>query len=359
MRAAIAEAQKGIGRTAPNPAVGAVITDRRGKILARGYHKRAGTDHAEVDALRKLAFKAKGRTLYCTLEPCCFRGRTGACTDAVIAAGIRRVVVGAVDPNPKVAGRGLKLLQSAGIEVVSGVLADACEALNEPYNHAIVAGRPLVILKAATSLDGRIATRTGHSQWITGEAARAYGHRLRHECDAVIVGVDTVIADDPSLTARIEGGVNPLRVVMDSRLRTPMSATLVETARDVPTLIATTKAANAKRRARLEAAGVDVVTLRKTRAGRVDPRALLAALHKRGVSGVLIEGGAQVHGTFVDAKLVDRVAIFVAPMIIGGEGAPSSIAGRGARRLQDALRLVEPRVEPVGGDFVVTARVRR
>jgi diaminohydroxyphosphoribosylaminopyrimidine deaminase/5-amino-6-(5-phosphoribosylamino)uracil reductase len=360
MRLALAEAARGLGRTAPNPAVGAVIV-RDGEVLARGFHARAGTAHAEIVALDQLGARgagaAVGTTLYSTLEPCNHTGRTGPCTEAIIAAGVRRVVVGAIDPNPRVAGQGLARLRAAGLEVVDGVLAAECAALNTSYNHAIVHRRPYVVLKAATSLDGRIATRTGASQWITGPEARAEGHRLRDRLDAVLVGSGTVLADDPVLTARLDGARDPRRVVLDGRLRTPPSARLVTTAREVPTLIFTRADAPAEARARLEAAGVEVVTVPDTD-GRLELGAVLDALHARGVNGLLVEGGASVHGAFVDAGLVQRLVWFVAPLVLGGEAARPAVGGLGAGRLDEALRLGPLSVRTVGADLMIEAEVR-
>lgn len=356
MARALEEARRGLGRTSPNPAVGAVLV-RDGQVLAVGHHAKAGTDHAEVAALRQVGFRADGATLYSTLEPCNHHGRTGPCTEAILKAGITRVVVGALDPNPLVSGAGVRRLQRGGVEVLTGVLEDRCRTLNEAYNHAIVHKAPFVVLKLAVSLDGRVATRTGDSQWITSEAARARGRALRNELDAILVGVGTVLADDPSLTTRLPGGRDPLRVIVDSTLKTPPQAQVVQTAREVPTLILTTRAADAQRRARLEGAGVSVVPVKKTRAGHVDLGAALAALAAREINGLLVEGGPTVAGAFVDARLVHKVVAFVAPVLIGGADAKSALGGLGARRLEDALRLVDPVVEEVGGDVCISGRI--
>jgi diaminohydroxyphosphoribosylaminopyrimidine deaminase / 5-amino-6-(5-phosphoribosylamino)uracil reductase len=357
MEIALAEAAKGLGHTSPNPAVGAVIV-KNGRVLAVGHHARAGADHAEVDALRKLGFRAEGCTLYSTLEPCNHWGRTGPCTEAIIEAGVRRVVFGAIDPNPKVKGRGMKRLGASGIEVVPRVLEERCTELNECFNWAVVHNRPFTVLKAAVSLDGRTATRRGESKWITSKEARTAGHLLRSKLDAVVVGVETVLADDPLLTARIRGARDPIRVVLDSTLRTPIGSKIATSAKDVRTIVATTKRAPPKKRRALEAKGIEVLPLRSTRAGRVDLEAVLEALSAREVNGILVEGGAEVHGAFTDAKLVQKIVLFVAPLIIGGDLARPAFGGHGFERLEEALRLDDVRVDRVGPDLMITAWVR-
>ena len=358
MRLAIEEAKKGIGRTTPNPAVGAVLV-KDGEVLATGYHVKAGSDHAEVAALRLVDFHAAGCDLYTTLEPCNHTGRTGPCTEAIIKSGVRRVFVGSLDPNPKVAGGGVERLRSAGVEMICGVLEAECAALNEPYNLAIVAARPYVVLKAAMSLDGRVATKSGQSKWITGEEARAEGRKLRDRLDAIVVGAQTVIADDPELTCRFEGARDPVRVVLDSTLRIPERAFVVRTAKEVRTIVATTRAANAKKASAFEKKGVEIVMLKKTKEGRVDPERLLEALFERDLTGVLVEGGPATHGAFLDAGLVDKVILFVAPMLIGGVEAMSAIGGRGASKIEEALRLDRVAVTPIGRDLMIVGYARR
>lgn len=355
MELAIAEATKVLGKTSPNPAVGAVIV-KNGRILATGYTAPAGGDHAEVAALRKLDFHARGATLYSTLEPCNHWGRTGPCTDAILDAEIKRVVAGATDPNPRVRGRGFRKLEAAGVEVVTGVLDDRCAALNECFNYAIVHKRPFVVLKAAVSLDGRIATKQGESRWITGETARKEGHKLRARLDGVVVGVGTVIADDPLLTARLPGARNPRRIVLDSALRTPLQAKLVKTAKETPTIFATTDRSKAKQQKDLEKAGAEVWRLKKDRHGRVDLEALLEALSKQELRGLLVEGGAEVHGAFLDHKLVQKLVLFVAPILIGGKGAPPAFGGEGVAHLADALRLEDVHADLIGRDLMISAR---
>lgn len=357
MELALAEASKALGKTSPNPAVGAVIV-KNGQILATGYTAPAGGDHAEIAALRKLDFKAQGATIYSTLEPCNHWGRTGPCTEAIIDAKISRVVAGATDPNPRVRGKGFKKLEAAGIEIVKGVLEDRCTELNECFNFAIVHKKPWILLKAAVSLDGRIATKSGESRWITGEDARKEGHKLRARLDGVVVGVNTVLADDPLLTARIRGAKDPARIVLDSKLRTPLDAKLVAGAKKTRTIIATTEKAPAKKHAQLESLGVEIVAT-KAKRGRVDLETLIDALYQKEMNGLMVEGGAEVHGAFLDQGLVQKVVLFVAPLLIGGKDAPAAFSGEGIERLTDALRLEDLRAENVGRDLMISARVAR
>jgi diaminohydroxyphosphoribosylaminopyrimidine deaminase/5-amino-6-(5-phosphoribosylamino)uracil reductase len=353
MRLAIAEAEKGQGRTSPNPAVGAVVV-RDGRVVGRGHHARAGGPHAEVVALAAAGGRARGADLYTTLEPCDHFGKTPPCSRAVIAAGVRRVFVGSRDPNPKVNGRGMARLRRAGVQVVTDVLREACDRLNAPWFHFITTGRPYVTLKAAITLDGRIATGSGDSRWVTGEAARAEVHRLRDRVDAVVVGAGTALADDPLLTTRLPGGGgrDPVRVVLDSRLRLPRRLHLFHPESAAPTLVAHVT----EREPRL-GAGVEPLRCRAGRDGRVDLADLLARLRARGVAHVLVEGGGEVHRAFLAAGLADEVLLFVAPKILGG-GVPW-LSGEGPARMADALRLENVEVRAVGEDLVVRGVPRR
>lgn len=355
LRAALREAEKGLGRTHPNPPVGAVLV-RDGRVVGRGHHARAGGPHAEIVALRAAGDRARGADLYTTLEPCSHWGKTPPCTLAIVEAGIRRVVVGSRDPNPKVNGRGLAHLRAAGLEVVEGVLRGPCDALAAPWFHFITTGRPFVTLKAAITLDGRIATASGDARWVTGAAARAEVHRLRDRVDAVLVGAGTARADDPRLTTRLPGGGghDPVRVVLDSRLRLPRSLKLFRQRSEAPTLVATTSGATARL-----GPGVELVRCR-ARGGRVDLADLLRRLAARGLTHVLVEGGAEVHAAFLEAGLADRVVVYVAPKLLGGGRA--WLAGEGPARMSQALRLEDVEVRRVGDDLVVTgtpARRRR
>lgn len=354
MREALELASRALGRTSPNPAVGAVIV-KDGEVLATGYHQYAGSDHAEVAALRKLGFDALGAELYTTLEPCDHQGRTGPCTEAILRAGISRVIVGALDPNPLVSGKGIRKLLTGGIDVVQGVLAEECAALNEAYNFSIVNKRPFVVLKAAVSLDGRIATSTGESKWITSEESRKRGRQFRDRLDAILVGVETVLSDDPALTTRLPGARNPLRVVLDSKLRTPVDSVLATTAKETRTLIATTSRAPARKKRALEKLGVELLEVPANSQGRASITSVLDALHARELNSVLVEGGATVHGAFIDARLVNKLVLFLAPVVIGGRDAPLAIGGDGVQRLADAMQLEHMRVEQVGPDLMITA----
>ena len=364
LRLALQLAQRGCGSTSPNPMVGAVLV-KRGQIIGRGWHQRAGGPHAEVAALRDAARRGReprGATLYVTLEPCSTHGRTPPCTQAIIDAGIARVVAATTDPNPAHAARGFRILKRAGIEVVTGVLAEEATRINESFNHWIVHRTPFVTVKAAMTLDGKIATASGESKWITGEAARAEGMKLRHGADAILVGVNTILADDPSLTPRTVQSSrfkvqssNLRRLILDSRARTPLGAQIVNDASAHLTTIVVTKAAPARRVAALSRR----VTVWKApaRDGRVDLRWLLRKLGSENVTNLLVEGGGEVNAAFLLGGLAQRVVFFYAPKILGGRESRKAVAGAGARSLKDALSLSEPEWRRVGVDLMMTARV--
>jgi diaminohydroxyphosphoribosylaminopyrimidine deaminase/5-amino-6-(5-phosphoribosylamino)uracil reductase len=352
MKTALELAARARGRTSPNPMVGACVV-RDGKIAGCGFHRRAGTPHAEVHALRDAGEQARGATLYVNLEPCCHHGRTGPCTEAVIQAGIARVVVAMADPNPLVASKGIRALQDAGIEVTLGVLEDEARELNEVFIKYITTGLPFVVAKAAVSLDGKIATRTGRSKWITGEAARAYGHRLRDWYDAIMVGIGTVLADDPSLTTRLPGGGgrDPVRVIVDSQARTPLKARVLTQPSGAATLIATTAGASPARVELLRQAGAKVLV---AGAGpRVDLAGLLKILVQEGITSVLIEGGAAIHGSALAERIVDKAAWFIAPIIIGGRDAPGAVGGEGVNDPSEAAELERLKISRLGPDICV------
>jgi diaminohydroxyphosphoribosylaminopyrimidine deaminase/5-amino-6-(5-phosphoribosylamino)uracil reductase len=348
MRLAIREARRGLGRTSPNPTVGAVLV-RRGRVVGRGHHARAGAPHAEVVAIQAAGAAARGATLYTTLEPCDHYGRTPPCSLAILSSGVTRVVSGSRDPNPLVNGRGLRRLRRAGRAVEARFLEEECDALNEAWMTFIRLGRPHVTLKVAATLDGKIATASGDSRWVTGPEARALVHRLRNRVDAVLVGAGTARADDPRLTARGPGGRDPLRVVLDARASLPASLRLFRQRSRAATVVAHLRAG-----ARAPAPGVEMLRCRG-RAGRVDLHDLLARLAGRGVTSLLVEGGAQVAGSFLAAGLVDRLLLFLAPRVAGAD-ALSWAGTPGPRRMADALRLSEVAVSRVGGDLLVTAR---
>ena len=366
MRLALRLARRGCGTTSPNPMVGAVLV-KAGQILGRGWHRRAGEPHAEIEALRdaqKHGHPVRDATLYVTLEPCSTHGRTPPCTDALIAAGLRRVVVGATDPNPRHAGRGFELLQAAGLTMVPGVLAEDCTRLNEAFNHWIVRRTPLVTVKAALTLDGKIATATGESQWITGERARAYGQRLRHASDAILVGINTVVADDPSLTLRPPFPRRARRrIILDARARTPLTAQVVTDEYASWTTIVVGPAAPKKRIAALaNKVNVLIAPAARPAAPRtphpaINLRWLLKRLGADGVTSLLVEGGGEVNASFLLGGLAQRAAFFYAPKILGGRDARKAVGGDGARTLRAAPTLTDLRWQKLGPDLLLTARV--
>lgn len=350
MRVALREAAKGLGRTSPNPAVGAVLV-RNGRVVARGHHAKAGGPHAEVVALRAAGALARGADLYTTLEPCDHYGRTPPCSIAILRAGVRRVLVGSSDPNPLVNGRGIARLRREGVEVIEGVHSRACDALNAHWFRYIRDGRPYVTLKAAVTLDGRIATRAGDARWVSGEAARRWVHRLRDRVDAVLVGAGTARADDPELTARLPGrrGRDPVRVVLDTDLSLPRGLRLFHPRSAAPTIVAHACAGT-----RRLGPGVELLRCRRGKGG-VDLRDLLAKLAARGILHLLVEGGARVHARFLEEGLADRLAVFVAPKIGGADGVPLA-AMPGPSRMADALVLDEVQVGRIGDDVLVQGR---
>ncbi|MBI4609445.1 MAG: bifunctional diaminohydroxyphosphoribosylaminopyrimidine deaminase/5-amino-6-(5-phosphoribosylamino)uracil reductase RibD [Candidatus Rokubacteria bacterium] len=358
MRRALGLAVRAQGLTSPNPLVGAVVV-RDGAVVAEGHHRHAGAPHAEIEALGVAGELARGATLHVTLEPCVHRGRTGPCVPEVLAAGIKRVVVATADPNPQVNGRGIAALRDAGVEVTVGVLEAEAREVNRAFFTYMTAQRPLVTLKAAVSLDGKIAAWDRTSRWITGEVARLEAHRFRSRVDAIVVGIGTVLADDPSLTVRLPEPWprEPLRVVVDTRARTPLTARVVAAGRLERTVIATTELAPRDRVRRLGGCGATVLTL-PSRDGRVDLAALMKALAEREVTALLLEGGGELNWAFLEAGLVDRVAFFVAPTLLGGAGAPSVVGGAG-RSLKEAFRLSRVTARQVGDDLLIEGDVER
>lgn len=362
MRRALQLARRGLGRTSPNPMVGAVLA-RGGKIIGEGWHRRAGQPHAEVEALRdaeQRGGRVAGATMFVTLEPCCTHGRTPPCTEAIRAAGLRRVVVAATDPNPSHAGRGFELLRQAGVTVITGVLTDEAMRLNEAFNHWIVRHTPCVTVKAAMTLDGKIATAAGESKWITGERSRQVAMQLRFGSDAVLVGINTVLADNPSLTARGPGGrvrKPPRRVVLDAFARTPLDATVVSDEFAALTTVVVSRAAPTRRvKALAQRARVLVAPAKN---GRINLRWLLKRLGNEGVTSLLVEGGGEVNAAFLEAGLAQRVAFFYAPKILGGRDSRRGVAGEGAKRLADLIELREVEWRRVGEDLMLSARVGR
>ena len=358
MDRALALAENGRGRVSPNPLVGCVLVSE-GEVVGEGWHRRAGEPHAEVEALRAAGERARGATAYVTLEPCNHHGRTPPCTEALLAAGVGRVVIAARDPNPQVRGGGAERLEAGGVQVTAGVREAEATAQNEVFFTSQRERRPFVLYKTAMTLDGKLATRTGQSRWITGEVARARVQRWRDELDGVVVGINTVLLDDPQLTARVPGGRTPRKVVFDSVARTPPAAKLFEPdARGEPArvlIFATGKAAPARVEA-LRARGAEVVTVPE-RQGRADLGVALTELLRRDVTSLLLEGGGTLAWAFFEARAVDRVAWFIGPKLLGGAGA-TPLGGLGVARMEDAFTLDGMRTEELDGDLLVSGRVR-
>jgi diaminohydroxyphosphoribosylaminopyrimidine deaminase/5-amino-6-(5-phosphoribosylamino)uracil reductase len=354
MKMALRLASRGAGWVSPNPMVGAMVV-KEGQVAGRGYHRRAGAPHAEVEALRSAGEAARGADLYVTLEPCNHQGRTPPCTEAILAAGVRRVIIATSDPNPQVTGGGAEFLAARGVKVDVGLLEAEARRLNEAWLHYVKTGRPWVVAKAACSLDGKIATVGGESQWLTGEAARAMGHRLRHRVDAIMVGIGTVLADDPQLTTRRPRGraLDPIRVVLDSRLRLPLTSRMLHLESAAPTWVATTGQAPPDKIRALEAQGAQVLVL-PAEAGRVSLAPLLKELGTRQVQSLLVEGGAETLGTFFDQRLVNQFYFFYAPKILGGQIAPGMVGGHGIIHLGQAHIARDLSIRRVGVDLLVS-----
>lgn len=354
MRRALELAEKGSGRTSPNPLVGAVVV-RSGVCVGEGFHPKVGEPHAEVFALREAASQAKGATLYVNLEPCCHFGRTPPCVELILRSGIGRVVSAMEDPDPRVRGQGHEALRRAGVRVDVGLLETEARRLNAPYIKWKTQGIPFVTLKFAMSLDGKVATRTGQSRWITGEASRLDAHRLRNVYDALLVGVGTVLADDPLLTTRLpQAGRNPLRVVLDTHARTPLNARVLDVREETKTLLFVAEGTETHRVETLLAKGVEVSRVPQTTRG-LDLNAILKILGEREILSLLVEGGPTVHGSFVEAGLVDRVVAYIAPTIIGGREALGVVGGLGFERLSDVLHLKGWKIQPLPPDVRLEA----
>ena len=358
MRRAMELAERGVGFTNPNPMVGAVIV-KGGKVIGEGWHERCGEWHAERNAFKNCTVPAEGATMYVTLEPCCHYGKTPPCTEAIIEHGIARVVVGMEDPNPLVAGKGIALLREAGIEVVCGVEEEALREQNRVFLKYISTKLPWVAMKTAMTLDGKIATRTGDSKWITGAEARAYVHELRHRFMAIVVGIGTAVADDPLLNCRIEGrGVRqPIRVVVDSNARLSLDSQLVKTAGEYRTIVAHTCFAPEERVKALREIGVEML-LCKEKEGLVDVRNLLELLGQSGIDSILLEGGGSLNYTFLAEGLADELYAFIAPKIVGGMNAKTPVEGAGMEKMADAINLELENVLNVGHDVLLKLKVK-
>lgn len=351
MQKALELAAKGRGKTSPNPAVGAVIV-KGNKIIAEGYHRKAGAPHAEIIALRQAGTKAKGATLYVNLEPCCHTNkRTPPCTKSIIKSGLKRVVIAMKDPNPDVNGKGIKELTDAGIKTEVGIMRKEAKRLNEAFIKFITIKEPFVILKIAQSLDGKIATSTGESKWITGKDSRRYAHRLRSEVDVVLVGIGTVLKDNPSLTSRIKGGRNPYRIIVDSKLRIPLNAKVLKH-KDHKTIIAAIQNTQKKKIDMLKNLGIQVLTI-KDKEGKVDLSALMKELGKLNMVSIMIEGGSSINASALLSGIVDKIMVFIAPIIIGGTDAITSVGEKSPTLLKDAIRIKEPQVKKIGRDVLL------
>jgi diaminohydroxyphosphoribosylaminopyrimidine deaminase / 5-amino-6-(5-phosphoribosylamino)uracil reductase len=355
MRFALQLAQATAGQTSPNPMVGAVVV-KNGQMMGLGAHVQAGTPHAEVHALQMAAATATGATLYVTLEPCPHFGRTPPCTEKIIQSGVKRVVIGSVDADSRVSGKGITQLKEAGLEVIQAVLEKECLALNEAYFYHRRTGKPFVTLKIATTLDGKIATANGDSRWITGKEARQFVQQLRHRQDAILVGVGTVLADNPALTVRLaEKGKNPIRIIVDSHLRTPLQAKITDVAL-APTWIFTTDQRDREKEKQLRAKGVQVISTGKT--PRVDWQVLLHHLGEQGILSLLVEGGGQVNASLLHAGDVNKVIALIAPKLLGGATSPTSVAGESPVKVADASQLRDVTVDWLGEDVCFTGYLK-
>ena len=360
MRLAMQLAGNAIGRTSPNPLVGAVIV-KDNRVVGCGWHRKAGTPHAEVHALNQAGELAQGADVYVTLEPCAHYGKTPPCAKALVEAKVKNVYGGLLDVNPKVAGKGFKILEDAGIHVEYGFLQDELRKQNEVFFKWIEHKKPFVVLKAAMTLDGKIATATGQSKWITNETSRAYGYKLRDIYDGIMVGINTVIEDNPMLTARVDGGKNPIRIVVDSSLKIDINANVVQD-KSAKTIVATTDKADKDKILKLQAQDVDVIVVDKDENDKVDIEKLLDILGQQNIGqqnicSILVEGGATLSGSFVAKKLVDKVYFFIAPKIIGGKEAKTPVAGTGILNLQEALALKDIQIEKLEEDVLIIGRV--
>jgi len=352
MRRALQLARRGMGKVNPNPMVGAVIV-RAGRIIAEGYHHKFGEDHAEIDAIKRASRGVRGATMYVTLEPCCHWGKTPPCVDTIIEQGIKRVVIGTLDPHPLVNGKGVQILRDHGIEVTVGVLEQEARAVNEVYFYHTQTGLPFITVKYAQSLDGRIATSQGNARWISSEASRRFAHRLRAQHEAIMVGIGTVLADDPQLTVRLVKGRNPLRIVLDSRLRIlPIAQVLRD---DGKTLIVTTEAKAEKKIEALHQQGKEVLVAQRGQDGRVELVSVMKQLAERGISSILVEGGAEVITSFLKEGLVNRMVVITAPLILG-KGV-EGIGDLGITDLHEAIRPSSCKVSRVGDDLIFDLRL--
>ncbi len=354
MLIALELAIKGIGKVNPNPLVGAVIV-KDGMIIGSGYHEKYGELHAERNALKNCVASPNGATMYVTLEPCCHYGKTPPCTEAIIKSGIKKVVVGTLDPNEKMAGKGVEILQEAGIEVVVGICSKECLELNEVFFHYIKNKRPYVLMKYAMTQDGKIATTSGQSKWITNEKSREDVHKTRNRYMAIMVGVGTVLADDPELTCRLEGSRNPIRIICDSKLSTPLYSKVVTTAKSVKTIIATTIDDEKDHKPYLEK-GIDIVVT-ESADSRVNLPELMSKLYQKGIDSILLEGGGSLNFSALDSEIVNKIHCYISPKIFGGESAKSPIMGNGFSKVDNKVSLRTTKIMNFDNDILIESEV--
>ena len=354
MRLALQLAKKGCGWTSPNPMVGAVIV-KEGRIIGQGWHQQYGQAHAERNALASCTETPQGATMYVTLEPCCHYGKQPPCVDAILDAGIRRVVVGSADPNPLVAGKGIAILRAHGIAVTENVLQEECDELNRVFFHYITTKRPFVSMKYAMTMDGKIAAYTGASRWITGEAARNHVQQQRHRFRGIMVGVGTILADDPLLTCRIEGGRDPVRIICDTHLRTPLQSQVVMTSKQVPTILATC-CGDPEKQAAYQQAGCRILCLEE-HCGHVNLLQLMEQLGQEQIDSILLEGGGTLNWSALESGIVQQVQAYIAPKLFGGRDAKAPIEGAGVPFPDAAFRLKNSRLEQLGEDFLIESEV--
>jgi len=358
MKRALELAKKGIGYTNPNPLVGAVIV-KDGRIIGEGYHALYGSSHAEVNAFKNAKEDVKGATLYVTLEPCSHYGNTPPCANTIVEKGIKKVIIGLKDPNPLVAGRGIKILQDNGIEVITGVLEEEGRKLNEIFLKYITTKLPFCIMKTAMTLDGKIAAYTGDSKWVTGELSRQYVHKLRHRAAGIMVGIGTVLADDPMLNTRLmnEEGCDPIRIIVDSSARIPLEAKALNLNSKAKTIIAATEKADKVKLKALEEKGAEII-LTPLKNNRVDLGFLMKSLGERKIDSVLLEGGSRINFAALEAGIVDKVNVFIAPKILGGEGAKTPVGGIGKEFMKDAIELKDIDIQKFGEDIMIEGYIK-
>lgn len=353
MKRALELAAQAKGHTSPNPMVGAVIV-KDGRIIGEGYHHKAGQPHAEVNAVQSAEESVKGATIYVTLEPCSHYGKTPPCSDLIIRSGFNKVVVASVDPNPLVAGRGIQRIRDAGIEVEVGVCEKESVRLNEVFNYFITTQRPFVHMKYAMTLDGKIATETGQSKWISSEKSREHAHRLRGELSGIMAGIGTVLKDNPQLTCRVPGYSNPVRIVVDSQLRIPLDSAVLTNQLEAKTIILTTRFASEEKLTALEKMGVEVIKV-KASEKRIDLYEAMNVLGKKGIDSILLEGGAQLNASALEADIVNKLTVYIAPKLVGGEKAVSPVIGKGVQHMAEAYQFKDVQTYKIGEDIVIEA----